>query len=249
MEKSIDRVEIKKEAKKLLDGKTWILLLCNLCFLGIAGIIGAVIFFIPNPLEKLLTNFIYEKGFSEIDLSIITINVDWLCWGIYMFIRSLIFVALVFPFYICLSTVPLSIVNNEKIDVAKIFAPISKSRFFVEYAIAGVQKYLCTILWTLLIIFPGIMAHYRYGFTKYIFSESNELTAGEAISESKKITNGNKGKLFTLDLSFLGWFIFGIITCGVGLFFVVGYYQIVSAMYYKKITEDSESSIVSGDNQ
>ena len=155
MEISINRVEFKKEAKKLLDGKTWLLLLCNVCFLGIAGVIGAAVFFIPNPLEKLLTNFIYGKGFSEIDLTIITIDVEWLCWGIYMFIRSIIFAALIFPFYICLSTVPLSIVNNEKIEVTKIFAPISKSRYFVEYAIAGVQKYLCTVLWTLLIIFPG----------------------------------------------------------------------------------------------
>ena len=246
MKKSLNRVEIKKEAKKLLDGKTWILLLCNLCFLGIIVIIGGAVFCVPNPLEKLLTNLIYGKGFSVIDLSIITIDVEWLCWGIFMFIRSIIFVALIFPFFICLSTVPLAIVYNEKINVAKIFAPISKSRYFVEYAIAGVQKYLCTILWTLLLFFPGIMARYRYGLIKYIFSESNELTAGEAISKSKKITNGNKGQLFTLDLSFIGWFLFGIVTCGVGLCFVIGYYQIVTAMYYKKISEESE---VSGEMQ
>lgn len=243
MEISINRVEFKKEAKKLLDGKTWLLLLCNVCFLGIAGVIGAAVFFIPNPLEKLLTNFIYGKGFSEIDLTIITIDVEWLCWGIYMFIRSIIFAALIFPFYICLSTVPLSIVNNEKIEVTKIFAPISKSRYFVEYAIAGVQKYLCTVLWTLLIIFPGIMAHYRYGFTKYVFAKSNELTAGEAISKSKELTNGNKGQLFTLDLSFIGWFIIGIITCGLGLIFLIGYHEIVTAIYYKKISEESAKTV------
>lgn len=241
MEVSIDRVEFKKEAKKLLDGKTWILLLCNLCLLGIAAAIGAVVFLAPNPLEKILTNFIYGKGFSALELSFITLDVEWLCWGIYMFIRSIIFAALIFPFYVCLATVPLFIVNNEKIEPARVFAPICKSRYFVEYAIAGVQRYLCTILWTLLIIFPGIMAHYRYSYAKYIFATTNEITAGEAISKSKKLTDGNKGQLFTLDLSFIGWFIIGIITCGLGLVFVLGYHEIVTAMYYKKILESSDS--------
>lgn len=247
MEVSISKVEFKKEAKKLLDGKTWILLLCNLCFLGIAAIIGGIVFFVPNPLEKILTNFIYGRGFSAIELPFITIDVEWLCWGIYMFIRSIIFAALVFPFYVCLATVPLSIVNGEKIDPAKIFKPISKSRFFVEYAIAGVQKYICSILWTLLLFFPGIMAHYRYGYTKYIFATTEEITAGEAINKSKKLVEGNKGQLFTLDMSFIGWFIIGIITCGLGLVFVIGYHEIVTAMYYKKIAETSAGD--SGDSK
>ena len=80
MEVSISKVEFKKEAKKLLDGKTWILLLCNLCFLGIAAIIGGIVFFVPNPLEKILTNFIYGRGFSAIEIPFITIDVEWICW-------------------------------------------------------------------------------------------------------------------------------------------------------------------------
>ena len=83
MEIQIDMVEFKKEAKKILDGKTWILLLCNLCFLGIVAVIGAAVFYIPNPLEKILTNYVYQKGFSEIALpftifSIKSLNVNWL---------------------------------------------------------------------------------------------------------------------------------------------------------------------------
>ncbi len=241
MEIYIDRTELKKESKKLLDGKTWILFLCNLCFIGIATVIAYAVFFIPNPLEKILTAFIYEKDVPDIYLFIFDLSVEWLSWSIYIFIRSIIFVALLSPFYVCLATVPLAIVNNEKIEVAKIFAPIRKSRYFIEYAIAGVQKYLCIILWTLLIILPGIMAHYRYGYAKYIFATTNEITAGEAIAKSKKLTDGNKGQLFSLDFSFIGWFLIGVITCGLGLVFVLGYHEIVTAMYYKKITESSVS--------
>ena len=250
MEIAIDRVEFKKEAKKMLDGKTWILLLCNLCFLGIVALIGAVVFLIPNPLEKILTNFIYGKGFSRIELpfsfwNIDYIDVEWLCWGIYMFARSIIFTALVFPFYVCLTTVPLFIVNKKKIEVSKIFTPINKMRYFIEYAIAGVQKYVCTILWSFLFFLPDIAAHYRYSYARYIFATTEELTAGEAIAKSKELTDGNKTQLFALDFSFIGWFVIGVITCGLGLIFMVGYHEVVTAMYYKKIAETSAAQ----DNQ
>ena len=246
MEVFIDRVEFKKEAKRMLDGKTWILLLCNLCFFGIVALIGVLVFLIPNPLEKVLTNFIYGKGLSKIELpfsflDIENIDIEWLCWSIYMFTRSIIFIALAFPFYVCLANVPLFIVNNERIEPSKIFAPINKMRYFIEYAIAGVQKYVCTILWSILFIFPGIMAHYRYSYARYVFATTEEITAGEAIAKSKELTDGNKSQLFALDMSFFGWFIVSIITCGLGFIFMVGYHEVVAAMYYKKIAEASAS--------
>ena len=238
MEIAINRVEFKKEAKKMLDGKTWILVLCNLCFLGIAAVIGFVVFLIPNPLEELLTDFVYEVTYEP--------DIKWLCWVIYMFTRSIIFVALVFPFYVCLATVPLFIVNNKRIEVSKIFAPINKMRYFIAYAIAGVQKYVCTILWAFLFFLPGIAAHYRYGYARYIFATTEEITAGEAVAKSKKLTDGNKAQLFALDMSFIGWFIVSIITCGLGFIFMVGYHEVVAAMYYKKITEASVTQEVKG---
>lgn len=231
MKVSIDVVELKKESKKLLDGNTWVLFLCNVCFLGILALVGSVVFFIPNPLEKILTNLVIEKGFANI-------NLEWIVWGFFMFIRSIIFVAFVYPFYVCLSTVPLAIVNNEEIEVSNIFKPICKVRYFVEYAVAGVQKYLFTILWFLVLIFPSIVAYYRYSFTKYILATENDTTAGDAIRKSKNLTYGNKSSMFSIDLSFIGWLFIGIITCGVGLIFVIGYHEVVCALQYKKILQN-----------
>ena len=85
------------------------------------------------------------------------------------------------------------------------------------------------------------MAHYRYCYARYIFATTEELTAGEAIAKSKELTDGNKTQLFALDMSFIGWFIVSIITCGLGLIFMIGYHEVVTAMYYKKITETSMS--------
>ena len=46
-----------------------------------------------------------------------------------------------------------------------------------------------------------------------------------------------------LDLSFFGWFAIGIITCGLGMFFAIGYHEIVYAMFYKKMAECEENTV------
>jgi len=227
MEIAIDRVEVKKEAKKLLEGKIWILLLCNLCYLAIAfgaGFIVSLISTYPvSVLKEMLTALdIYDETLCAIVLWIISLVIGR---------------AIIFPYYVCLTTVPLAIVNNEKITVSKIFAPISKLRYFIEYAVTGVEIFVCTFLWSFLFIFPGYMAIYRYGFANYILATTEDITAGEAIAKSKELTYGNKSQLFVLDLTFIGWLLFSIITCGLGLIFALGYYQVVNAMYYKKIAE------------
>lgn len=64
---------------------------------------------------------------------------------------------------------------------------------------------LYTFLWTLLFIIPGIVKAYSYSMTPYILAEHPEMTANEAITQSRRIMQGNKGRLFCLELSFIGW--------------------------------------------
>ncbi|MBR4823572.1 MAG: DUF975 family protein [Spirochaetaceae bacterium] len=227
----IDRAAVKKEAKKMLEGKIWILLLCNLCYLAIlfgAGFIVSLITSFPTSILKeiLAASGSYDECF-----------VDWIAFSVDFIISCIIIRAITFPYAVCLMTVPLAIVNNEKITISKIFAPISKLRYFIEYAIAGVQIYVCTNLWSFLLFFPGFIAAYRYRYARYIFATTEDITAGEAIEKSKELTYGNKSQLFVLDLSFIGWLLFSIITCGLGLIFALGYFQVVNAIYYKKIAE------------
>ena len=41
------------------------------------------------------------------------------------------------------------------------------------------------LLWTLLLVIPGIVAGYSYAMTDYILAEHPELTASEAIAQSR----------------------------------------------------------------
>ena len=64
---------------------------------------------------------------------------------------------------------------------------------------------LFIFLWSLLLIVPGIIAAYRYSMAQYLLITRPELGIMDCIRESKRLTDGRKGELFTLDLSFLGW--------------------------------------------
>ena len=72
------------------------------------------------------------------------------------------------------------------------------------------------LLWSLLLIVPGIMATYSYAMTDYILAEHPELTASEAIAQSKALMDGSRWRLFCLHLSFIGWGIVGSLCLGVG---------------------------------
>ena len=121
--------------------------------------------FVPNPLENLLKIELSKtKLFTEI------LNDDWLKWGtfaIYKFLRSILFFALAYPFTVCMAKIPVLICRNEKITGKEAFSPIKSARYFIEYMIAGAVKFLAVFAWFILLIFPGIIAHYRYSLLKY----------------------------------------------------------------------------------
>ncbi|MEI8198677.1 MAG: DUF975 family protein [Eubacteriales bacterium] len=56
---------------------------------------------------------------------------------------------------------------------------------------------------------------YAYFFTSFILAENPTIGAKNALDLSKKMTYGLKGKLFVLDLSFIGWWLLSGLTCGI----------------------------------
>lgn len=95
-----------------------------------------------------------------------------------------------------------------------------------------------TFLWTLLLIIPGIVKSFSYAMTKYILEENPELSANEAIDRSRAMMRGHKFDLFWLYLSFIGWVILSIITCGIGFIWLVPYMETAEAAFYEEVKAD-----------
>ena len=103
-------------------------------------------------------------------------------------------------------------------------------------AVARLLQSLYILLWSLLLVIPGILATYSYAMTDFILAEYPELTAGEAIARSKELMYGNRWRLFCLNISFIGWDILSFVTLGIGNLWLRPYKQAATAAFYREIS-------------
>lgn len=111
--------------------------------------------------------------------------------------------------------------------------------FFSHWKTAAAEKLLQTVyvlLWSLLLVIPGIIASYSYAMTSYILAEHPELTASEAIARSKEMMEGNRWRLFCLEFSFIGWSLLCALTLGIGNLWLTPYRQAATAAFYREIS-------------
>lgn len=108
-------------------------------------------------------------------------------------------------------------------------------RSFVNSFLAVLLTGIFTFLWSLLFIIPGIIKSLAYAMTPYIIAENPEIDAMKAIDTSQEMMKGHKMELFFLHLSFIGWYILGMITFGVGMFFILPYVQTAVANFYVEL--------------
>ena len=87
-------------------------------------------------------------------------------------------------------------------------------------------------LWSLLLFIPGIVKALQYSMVQFILADNPSMPGSRAREISRIMTNGEKGAIFVLMLSFLGWFILGTICLFVGTLFVLPYYEATFAELY-----------------
>ena len=109
-------------------------------------------------------------------------------------------------------------------------------KFWKTTAAASFLQGLYVFLWSLLFIIPGIVAGYSYAMTDCILAEHPELTAGEAIEQSKAMMYGNRFRLFCLQFSFVGWDLLCALTLGIGNLWLRPYKQAAEAAFYRDIS-------------
>lgn len=94
---------------------------------------------------------------------------------------------------------------------------------------------LYILLWSILLIVPGIIAAISYSMTFFILAENPNIKAADALRLSKQMMYGHKTQYFMLMLSFIGWFLLSILTFGIGLLFLYSYITMASTIFYQQI--------------
>ena len=140
---------------------------------------------------------------------------------------------------------------SEQFSLGEEIKNIFKVSFDATYGKKLVVTILRTVfitLWCFLFIIPGIVYNYSSYFSFQIMCENPNLKPMEALKLSKKMVAGNRGELFALDLSFIGWWILCGISFGIASIYAIPYYLTTQALYYEnfkiralqegRITED-----------
>ncbi len=106
---------------------------------------------------------------------------------------------------------------------------------FGENFLLSLLKTAFVILWTLLFIVPGIVKHYSYAMATYLITRNKELSAMEAITESRRYMNGHKFEYFLFNLSFIGWDLLTIWTLGLAGIFTVPYKNAARTEFFNRL--------------
>lgn len=69
----------------------------------------------------------------------------------------------------------------------------------------------------------------------YLLADDTELEAGEALKKSMRLMKGNYGRYIYMKLSFLWLYLLGVLSLGIGLFWVFCYEQMTEAEFYREL--------------
>ena len=252
----LDRAVIKAQAKELIRGRLWTLFLIVFVVTLLTGSANYITninnFNNENPFKKFSSQAPNINNFGELEDYFDDLD-DYMednAPNKNSIIKSTIFsnlLRLAFianlalsPLQILLCGVFLLLIRGNALELYDEFSYVFKNTFDKNYfnkLLLTVLKMLFTFLWSLLLIFPGIIYGYKVYFAEYIQADYPELSWKDCLSVSKKMTDGHKGELFVFDLSFIPWFLLTAITLGIASVYVAPYYQTAKALYYENFKQ------------
>ena len=230
--------EIRKEAREALSGKWGKAVCIILAYMALSFIIGLIeglvgegsvlysiidlaFAIITIPLSfGLIISFIklkrgeevtaldfFKEGFSRFGRS----------WGIawHTFIRMLLPI-------ICIMLITILMVSLG------IFNALTNTNLLLT--LVSVALYIATLVY---VVARGLLYSLAYN----IGYDNPELSSKECVVKSAELMKGNRGNLFLLELSFIGWAILAVFTLGIGMLWLMPYMQVALVCFYERVKE------------
>ena len=143
------------------------------------------------------------------------------------------------PFLLGYNTLALNIMRYRDAKIERLFEGF---RNFLRAFLLCLINGLLVLLWTLLLIVPGIIKSLSYSMSYFILADNPHMSSNDARKLSAQIMHGNKARLFRLHLSFLGWWILCILTLGILFLWIIPYHRAAVASFYHGLTVRPQTS-------
>lgn len=205
------RTELKKNAKIVLRRNYWLIFAVLLVGGFVAGFGGSVSSAVEVAVQL------------EMDVS------ESLIFGVSVF-STLMGIFIAGPILVGKNRF---LMRSREIDTefSTLFSGFNGDEFFSNVKVMF-MKDIKIMLWTFLLFIPGIIKAYEYYFVQYILAENPHLSQQRVFQLSKEMTRGYKWDIFVLEMSFIGWYLLGVLCLGVGTLFVNPYYEATLAELY-----------------
>lgn len=141
------------------------------------------------------------------------------------------------PFALGLSVFILALARKGEVVFEMLFSGFK--RFGTALAADLLMK-LFILLWSLLLIVPGVLAALSYSMTFFIIRDDPSVGAREAIRRSRRMMAGNRWKYFCLLWRFFGWALLCLLTLGIGFLWLGPYVAVSQAMFYEDLKQERD---------
>lgn len=231
--------EIKKQAKSNLQGKWSTVVVLSLIYIAISyaityasnfiPFIGIGLLIITIPLQYgLIYSFIKiyrNEKYTYSDLFTSTFNNFTKIWKVIgnQLLKLIVpIILLIVSTCILVGSITfIYIASNNTSDSNTIYMTLAGI-----FLIIGYIGYIASIIYL-------YVKDLLYVLSYYVMYDNPNLTAKQIVEESERIMKGQRGKYFSLGLSFFGWILLVIITFGIGIIFLMPYIQISIAIFYE----------------
>jgi uncharacterized membrane protein len=137
------------------------------------------------------------------------------------------------PIYVGLIMFFSKLRQKERPEITTIFQGFKEH--FTSSLVGYLLSTLFIMLWSLLLIIPGLIKSFSYSMTLYIIKDNPTMSGNDAITLSRKMMDGNKMRLLSLYFSYIGWFLLGIITFGIALIYIAPFVSAAVLEFYEDL--------------
>lgn len=251
--------DFKAEARRKLEGKWGKGALIALAYFAISFVISFISRLFPESMEGLISivtliieiplgfGFIFAffklfndedvKAFDFLSLGFNNFKKSWVIF-FQILLKMIIPVILIIVSYVMIA---IGIVMTAGTALyGSVFAAASSSVFTV----IGFILLIVSVIW-------GIMKSYYYQLANLIAIDNPDLSAKDSVVKIQELMTGKRGKLFCLQLSFIGWAILAAILFYIGFLWLIPYMQFATVVFYKFVnsnTSEIEAEVVTENN-
>ena len=158
-----------------------------------------------------------------------------------MIIGGIVAIIIAGPIYYGISAFILNIVRGKDAAVSDIFVGFT-GKIIIKAIVLMILNSIVISIGYIIFVIPGIILSIMLSQCFFILVDNNDLSAIDCMKLSCEMMKGNKMYLFVLFLSFLGWFILGEITCGIGYLWITPYYSITLGNFYEELKEGASKA-------